>query len=109
MYTHNHLRCNMFYAHTFTGLKVNDDGDLIDAKTGEVINEYGATRFDVATRALRGDFDPPPTVENTERNNGLLMDSLIKWPATYDFQFVLRTEGSSEEALVEEMRAVVAR
>lgn len=32
------------------GLTLNDEGLLVDEKTGEVINEYGATRFDVAVR-----------------------------------------------------------
>jgi hypothetical protein len=30
------------------GLSINDQGLLIDEKTGKVINEMGATRFDVA-------------------------------------------------------------
>ena len=82
----------------------------MDEKTGEVINEYGATRFDVATRALRGDFDPPKTVENTERSSGLLLDSLLQWPCIYDFQFVLKTSGSSASpgVLAEEMRRKVS-
>lgn len=29
----------------------------------QVINEFGATRFDVAVRALRGELDPPEWVE----------------------------------------------
>jgi putative lipoic acid-binding regulatory protein len=80
----------------------------VDEKTGEVINEYGATRFDVAVRALRGDFDPPPGADNTERAAGLLLDSLVQWPARYDFQFVLRSGGAAPAALTEELRAVVA-
>jgi len=35
----------------------------VDTKTGKVINEFGATRFDVAVRALRGELDPAPWVE----------------------------------------------
>lgn len=35
----------------------------MDATTGKVINEFGATRFDVAVRALRGELDPPSWVE----------------------------------------------
>lgn len=30
------------------GLVLNSEGLLIDEKTGEVINEFGATRFDIA-------------------------------------------------------------
>jgi len=88
---------------------LREDGLLIDGRTGEVINEYGATRFDVATRALRGEFDPPEGVPNTERNDGLLLDSLIKWPATYEFQFVLRSEGALADIVLEEYRALVSR
>ena len=79
----------------------------MDGKTGEVINEYGATRFDVAVRALRGDFDPLPGTENTERTPGVLLDSLVQWPAVYEFQFVVRTGDSSAEAVVEELRGRV--
>ncbi len=34
----------------YAGLYVNEEGLLVDEKSGEVINEYGATRFDVAVR-----------------------------------------------------------
>ena len=100
----------LFLFHLFpAGLKLTEDGLLIDEKTGEVINEYGATRFDVAVRALQGDFDPPPTVENTERSSGIILDSLLKWPAVYEFQFVLNTNGAVPASLLEEMRAIVAK
>lgn len=79
----------------------------MDEKTGEVINEYGATRFDVAVRALRGDFDPPPGVENTERTPGVLLDSLVQWPTVYEFKFVVRSDDMPAEAVVEELRARV--
>ena len=39
-------------------LKLGDDGLLIDGKTGRVVNSLGASRFDVAVSALRGDLDP---------------------------------------------------
>lgn len=52
-----------------------------------------ATRFDVAVRALRGEFDPPPGVDNTERNPGLLLESLMQFPGTYSFQ--VRLAGGS--------------
>jgi hypothetical protein len=42
---------------------ISEEGDLVDTKTGKVINEFGATRFDVAVRALRGELDPAPWVE----------------------------------------------
>eukprot|EP00955_Chlamydomonas_euryale_P033417 347701-Chlamydomonas_euryale.AAC.13 len=40
-------------------LQLTDDGILIDEKTGKQINEFGATRWDVAVRAMRGELDPP--------------------------------------------------
>lgn len=35
------------------------DGSLVDEKSSTVINELGATRFDLKVAALRGDLDPP--------------------------------------------------
>lgn len=72
-----------------------------------MINEFGATRFDVAVRAIRGEFDPAKNVENTERTAGILLDSLIKWPAVYTFNIVLRTEGAPKDQLVVEMVSLV--
>eukprot|EP00887_Chlorella_sp_A99_P007077 scaffold2.g7077.t1 len=73
-------------------LQISDCGQhLIDSKTGKVINEFGATRFDVAVRAIRGEFDPPPAAANTERESGLLLGCLTRFPTTYDFQLVVRT------------------
>ena len=40
-------------------LALDENGDLIDTKTGKALNEFGATRFDVAVRAMRGEYDPP--------------------------------------------------
>ena len=49
---------------SMTGLRISKDGqDLIDSKTGDMVNAFGATRFDVAVHALRGDFDPPKQAE----------------------------------------------
>lgn len=78
----------------------------------QVINDFGATRFDVAVRALRGEFDPPPDVANTERSVGVLLDSLVQWPIEYQFQLVVRNEAQEKdrcEALVEEYRRLVER
>jgi putative lipoic acid-binding regulatory protein len=75
-----------------------------------VINAFGSTRFDVAVRALRGEFDPAPNVANTERSVGLLMDSLVQWPLDYPFQLVVRNDAEDRdghEALVEEYRRLV--
>jgi putative lipoic acid-binding regulatory protein len=93
----------------FAGLCINEDGELVDEKTGKVINEFGATRFDVAVRALRGDFDPPEGSGNTERTSGVLLDSLLSWPAVYTFNIVLRTHGLPPQQLVDEMRDLVNR
>ena len=38
---------------TLKDLVLNDDGDLVDTKTGKVLNEFGATRFDVAVQIGR--------------------------------------------------------
>jgi putative lipoic acid-binding regulatory protein len=96
-----------------TDLKITEQGLLIDEKTGEVINEYGATRFDIKMAALNGQFQPPPNVANTERSTGLILDSLVHFPTTYDFQFVLKTQGTSKnytpDEVLEEMRVFVSK
>jgi hypothetical protein len=99
------------------GLKINENGLLIDEKTGEVINEYGATRFDLKLAALNGQFQPPPNIPDTERSTGLILDSLMHWPNSYDFQFVLKTtpkEGEttrlrSPAEILDEMRVLVGK
>ncbi|KAH7623947.1 putative LanC-like protein 3 [Nannochloris sp. 'desiccata'] len=105
--------CNEDLPIELQDLKITDQGLLIDEKTGEVINEYGATRFDIKMAALNGQFQPPPSVQDTERSTGLILDSLMHWPATYDFQFVLKTaqgEATSSPAeILEEMRVLVGR
>lgn len=54
----------MKYHALLAGLRISKDGqDLIDTKTGAIVNAFGATRFDVAVHALRGDFDPPKQVD----------------------------------------------
>ena len=40
----------------FEGLKLDNNGDLVDTKTGKALNDFGATRFDVAVRAMRGEM-----------------------------------------------------
>ena len=73
------------------GLCISEDGQhLIDSSTGKVVNEMGATRFDVAIAALRGDFDPPAYVHNTERSSSLLLDSPTQFPADYPFNIVVK-------------------
>jgi hypothetical protein len=60
------------------GLVISQEGDLVDTKTGKVINEFGATRFDVAVRALRGELDPAPWVDVSTWAAGLLGGTLLK-------------------------------
>ncbi|GIL84262.1 hypothetical protein Vretimale_15923 [Volvox reticuliferus] len=76
-------------------LQINEDGFLIDTKTGKVINEMGATRFDVAVRALRGELDPPSWVENSERTSGVILSALYQFPRAYLFQVVGRPTPST--------------
>ncbi|KAK9816968.1 hypothetical protein WJX72_007598 [[Myrmecia] bisecta] len=90
------------------GLSLNDEGLLVDEKTGKVINEYGATRFDVAVRAIRGEFDPPSNIENTERNDGVILSSLISFPADYTFHVVARS-AEVPANFAEELSATIAR
>lgn len=71
-------------------LLLRDDGTLIDDSTGQIINEFGATRFDVKVRALRGELDPPKGTENNEHNDGILLNALVQYPTTYNFQFVIK-------------------
>ena len=53
-----------FMQGSIAGLRISKDGqDLVDSKTGHIINAFGASRFDVAVHALRGDFDPPKHAE----------------------------------------------
>lgn len=69
-----------------------------DTSTGKVVNEFGATRFDVAVQAMRGAFDPPAGTDNTERASGVLLDSLVRFPSVYPFQVVLRQGVSSSSS-----------
>jgi len=63
---HKAISTNFRISHfPYPGLRINDAGDLVDDRTGEVINAMGVTRFDLATKAIRGDFDagiPPEQV-----------------------------------------------
>ena len=49
-------------------------------------------------------------MQNSERSSGLLLDSLLQFPAQYSFQFVARPGAEdSQESLLDELRAVVER
>ena len=89
-------------------LELNDDGDLVDEK-GKVINEFGATRFDVAVRAIRGEFDPSPDVDNTEDNTGIILGSLIQFPCDYDFQVVGKMEAGDQPAFARDIVDAISK
>ena len=65
-------------------LALDENGDLIDTKTGKALNDFGATRFDVAVRAMRGEYDPPGV--STEKEEGQIFDTLTQFPSKYTFQ-----------------------
>lgn len=88
----------------FEGLKLDSKGDLIDKKTGKLLNDLGATRFDIALSTLRGDMGGKYGEESTERESGQILDSLVRFPAPYTFQIV----GKASEGFVEDVKICVA-
>mmetsp|Transcript_38572 Transcript_38572/g.83880 ORF Transcript_38572/g.83880 Transcript_38572/m.83880 type:complete len:249 (-) Transcript_38572:73-819(-) len=89
----------------FEGLKLDDKGDLIDEKTGKALNDFGATRFDVAVRAMRGDIGGKFTgEESTEQQTGQILESLVRFPAPYTFQVV----GKASEGFAQDMMQIVS-
>jgi hypothetical protein len=46
---------------------------------------------------MRGEFDPPAFMENTERSSGLLLDSLTQFPAVYEFQLVVKQQAGQAQ------------
>jgi putative lipoic acid-binding regulatory protein len=63
---------------------------------------------------MRGEFDPPKSVENTERNSGIILDSLMKFPGEYPFQIVMKASpgadvASNGTAELEEMCGLLSR
>lgn len=89
-------------------LELNENGDLVDTSTGKVLNEFGATRFDVAVRAMRGEMGPPPGVESTEKQVGQMAESLIRFPAPYVFQ-VVGKPGEDKEGFIKDMVQCIER
>eukprot|EP01025_Chloroclados_australasicus_P035227 TRINITY_DN35938_c0_g1_i5.p1 TRINITY_DN35938_c0_g1~~TRINITY_DN35938_c0_g1_i5.p1 ORF type:complete len:203 (-),score=21.25 TRINITY_DN35938_c0_g1_i5:333-941(-) len=90
-------------------LAINDKGDLVDEK-GNIINGFGASRFDVAVRAMRGEFDPLPAEKeyDNERSSGLLTESLVAFPREYTFQIVAKPSQSfDQKQLVKNFRLVI--
>ena len=90
---------------TLKDLVLNDDGDLVDTKTGKVLNEFGATRFDVAVRAMRGEYDPIGT--STEHEEGQILDTLTQFPTEYTFQVSGRKELIGQDGALDEICDIV--
>jgi hypothetical protein len=78
-------------------LALDENGDLIDTKTGKALNEFGATRFDVAVRAMRGEYDPPGV--STEKEEGQILDTLTQFPSKYTFQASGRVGDLDEDGI----------
>jgi hypothetical protein len=73
-----------------------------------VINEFGATRWDVSVRALRGELDPPAWVPNSELSPGVLLSSLVDFPTMHEFSIVAKA-GVDKAAFVADMRQAISR
>lgn len=86
-------------------LVVNEAGDLIVESTGLPLNEFGATRFDLYVRALRGEYDVKH--ETTERDAGEIFESIQQFPTKYTFQIVCLKEHADDEAFVRSCVATV--
>jgi hypothetical protein len=76
------------------GLKWNDDyTELLDVKTGKPLDDFEemrkkqqeATRFDIAVRAMRGEFTKAKGKTEGEVY-GEIMDTLTNYPVVYTFQ-----------------------
>ena len=79
------------------GLTLDANGDLIDTKTGKALNDFGATRFDVAVRAMRGEYDPVGV--STEKEEGQIYDTLTQFPSDYTFQAAGKSADLTEGAI----------
>lgn len=98
-----------------------ESGELIDQETGKplkALNENGATRFDVAVRAMRGEFDrpgvePEQDTEEAAASSGAILDALVHFPAPYTFQVVGPKGGAAGpediSAFEEDVVACIAR
>jgi len=86
------------------GLVLNDKGDLVDEATGKALNDFGATRFDLAVRALRGEYDAPGV--STDKEEGQIYDSLTQFPSSYTFQSAGKRENLDESAIQEIVKRI---
>ena len=74
-----------------------------DGKPLGQLNEYGATRFDVAVRAIRGEYDVP----SSENDIGEIYETITQFPTKHVYQVAVRKEDAEDEAFVDEIvRAV---
>lgn len=67
------------------------------------LNANGATRFDLAVRALRGEYDVP----STERDDGEIMDTLTSFPAKHVFQIATARSDAEDDAFVRDVAEAV--
>ena len=54
-------------------------------------------RFNYKVQALMGNFDPPPGVADDERQDGNILNAMIKFPAKYTFNVVGKTGGDEKQ------------
>ena len=76
------------------------------SKDGEALTD----RFLMAARALRGEFDPEATDDDTEENSQLLGAIIETYPAPFSFTAVGRSGGNDEgvRSLVDALTKVVS-
>ena len=76
------------------------------SKDGEALTD----RFLMAARALRGEFDPEATDDDTEENSQLLGAIIENYPAPFSFTAVGRSGGNDEgvRSLVDALTKVVS-
>jgi len=62
------------------GLRLDDNGSLVEEKTGKALNALGATRFDVAVRAMRGEMTRhlDPGEDREDATSGKIAESLVR-------------------------------
>ena len=84
-----------------------ETGDLIVESTGKPLNEFGATRFDLYVRALRGEYDSADSETQTEENSvGEIFETIQQFPCKYTYQVVCLKADVEDEGFV---RSVVRR
>ncbi|OUS42246.1 hypothetical protein BE221DRAFT_142937 [Ostreococcus tauri] len=84
-----------------------ETGDLIVESTGKPLNEFGATRFDLYVRALRGEYDAADSETQTEENSvGEIFETIQQFPCKYTYQVVCLKADVEDEGFV---RSVVRR